>query len=92
MKFWRTGTGVYAGASIFASTFALGMLKGKADKFWLSLLVATPYMTWTPGGGGTAPHGAFGDIAIDICWLYRRKSCLIESVSRVSRTLYVDMQ
>jgi hypothetical protein len=43
------------------------MKKGFVDGVWLDLLVGMPYMTCVPGGGGIAPHGAFGDIAIDIC-------------------------
>ena len=67
MKFWRTGTGVYAGASDFALDFGRDMTRGAADGVWLDLLDGMPYMTCVPGGGGIAPHGAFGDIAIDIC-------------------------
>lgn len=67
MKFWRTGTGVYAGASDFALDFGRDMMKDTAGRLWLDSLVGMLYMTWVPGGGGIAPHGAFGDIAVDIC-------------------------
>jgi hypothetical protein len=42
-------------------------MKGSPGGIWLDLLVGMLYITWVPGGGGIAPHGAFGDIAIDIC-------------------------
>jgi hypothetical protein len=67
VKFWRTCTGVYAGASDFASVFGYDMMRGTADGVWFDLLVGMPYMIWVPGGGGIAPHGAFEDIAVDIC-------------------------
>lgn len=42
-------------------------MKDTVDGAQLDLLVGMLYMTCVPGGGGIAPHVAFGDIAIDIC-------------------------